>query len=639
VIKTALVSAALFAAVLIPAAVSAAGSPEILSVDATDAPNQVWHARLRVPVTGGTDVALAYPKWIPGNHGPTGPIGSLGAMRATVNGAAVAWTRDLNDVYTFHFPVPAGAHELDIAYDLYEGGGGGPSGGGGGGNMSAQLAVLDWNQVVLYPRNANIHDVNVKADITLPGGWTEGTALPLAAAAPPFGKPSGHVSFGSVELATLVDSPLYMGAHERVVPLADADGMTSEVDLFGDTENDVEPTSVQIAHWKNLVAEADVLYGFRHWQHYHYLLSLSDVISGRGLEHHSSSANGLGERYLTDSDLYANGSDLLAHEYTHSWNGKYRRPAGLVTKNYQDPMIDDGLWVYEGMTQYWGIVLAARSGLAEPGAFEQTLAGYYASLDAEPGRHARPLIDTARAQGLTRAAQSPSGRAQRRGEDYYIEGALMWLDADTLIRERTHGRKSLDDFARLFLGNGKNTPPMVIGYSRADVIAALNAVLPNDWTTFLRTRVDDVTDHPPLAGITRGGWRFVFTSDRTDQQIRRERASRGIDASYSLGSTINFDGVVPATIETMPFARAGVAPGSKILAVNSQAFSPERLRLALRAAQHSSAPIRLIVDDLGVISTINVNYHGGERYPRLVRDRGTPDLLSKIAAARTKGIH
>lgn len=629
-IKAALLSAALFAAVLVPVAASAAGSPEILSVDATDAPRQVWHAKLRVPVNGAGDVALAYPKWIPGNHGPTGPIGNLGAITASVNGAAVAWTRDNNDVYTFHFPVPAGARELDIAYDLYEGG-------GNGGNMSAQLAVLDWNQVVLYPRNANIHDVNVKADITLPAGWTEGTALPLAAAATPFGSPSGHVGFATATLATLVDSPLYCGVHEKVVPLINANGMTSEVDLFGDTANDVEPTSAQVAHWKNLVAEADALYGYRHWEHYHYLLSLSDVISGRGLEHHASSANGLGERYLTDTDLYANGADLLSHEYTHSWNGKYRRPQGLITKNYQDPMIDDGLWVYEGMTQYWGIVLAARSGLSEPGAFQQSLAGYYASLDAEPGRHARPLIDTARAQGLTRASQSPSGRAQRRGEDYYVEGALMWLEADTLIREGTHGRKSLDDFAKLFLGNGKNTPPMVVGYSTHDVVTALNAIYPNDWATFLHTRVDLVTDHPPLAGITRGGWKLVFTPTRTDQQIRRERATRGIDASYSLGSTINTDGTVPATVETMPLARAGVAPGSKILAVNDQAFSPERLRLAIRAAQHSTAPIRLIVDDLGTISTINVNYHGGERYPRLVRDPSKPDLLSTIAAARTKG--
>lgn len=605
--------------------------PETLVVDASDAPNQVWHATLTVPLRSSGDVVLAFPKWIPGAHGPVGPVGNLGSLRADAGGVAAPWTRDPNDVYAFHFAVPSGARALTLHYDFFEGTG------GTGGNMTAQLAVLDWNDVVFYPDDADIHDVGVRASLTLPNGWTAASALPFATPAPPFAMPGGSIAYDTVSLATLVDSPAYMGAHERVVPLVDAHGMTSEVDLFGDAASDVEPTADQIVRWKSLVAEADALYGYRHWRHYHYLLTLSDVASGRGLEHHESSANGLPERYLTDADLYASGADLLPHEYTHSWNGKYRRPAGLITKNYQQPMIDDGLWVYEGMTQYWGIVLANRSGLARHGAFQETLAAYYASLDAEPGRQARALLDTARAQGLTRAAQSPSGRFQRRGEDYYIEGALMWLDADTLIRTRTHGQRSLDDFARRFLGNGANTPPMVAGYSRADVIANLNAVLPYDWAGFLRTHVDAIALHPPLAGITRGGWTFAFTSERSDGQIRRERATRGIDATYSLGATIGLDGNVPFTIEGRPLARAGITPGAKILAVNDQAFSPERLRLALRAAQRSTAPIRLIVDTMSVISTIAVDYHGGERYPHLVRNPHQPDLLSAIAAPKTKG--
>jgi predicted metalloprotease with PDZ domain len=629
-----LIRAAIFGAAIacLPAAAHAAtlAGTERLSIDATDAPRQVWHAQLHVPVSGSGDLTLAYPKWIPGNHGPTGQIGNLGSLRVSAGGATIPWFRDQNDVYAFHIDVPVGTTALDIAYDFFEGT-------GANADMTARLAVLDWNQVVLYPDDADIHDVTVQADLTLPPGWTEATALPLATAQRPFGTPSGHVAFAPATLATLVDSPCYMGAHERVVPLVDANGMTSEVDLFGETASDVDPTSTQSARWRALVAEADALYGFRHWQHYHFLVTLSDAESGRGLEHHESSANGLGERYLTDEDVYDAGSDLLPHEYTHSWNGKYRRPAGLVTKNYQQPMIDDGLWVYEGMTQYWGIVLAQRSGLAPAGTFEQTLASYYATLDAEPGRRTRPLIDTAVAQGLTRAAQSPSGRFQRRGEDYYTEGALVWLDADTLIRERTHGKKSLDDFARAYLGTGRNTPPMVLPYTRADLIASLNRVMPYDWTGFFHQRIDAVALHPPIEGITRGGWRFTFSGARSDAQIRRERATRGIDATYSLGASISQDGTVPFTIEGMPLARAGVIPGAKIIAVNDQAFTPERLRFALRAARHSPDPIRLILETQGIITRTAVNYHGGERYPHLVRVPHVPDLLSAIAAAKTKG--
>jgi predicted metalloprotease with PDZ domain len=623
--------AALIAAIsAIPGvAANAATTAETLWVDGSDAPQQVWHARLRVPLAHGGDVLLAYPKWIPGAHGPVGPVSNLGSLRATAAGANVPWTRDPNDTYAFHFAVPAGARELDLSYDFFEGG---PP----PGNITAQLGVLDWNEVTFFPRDANFHNVTVQANITLPKGWSASTALP-----PPHAVGAtlrGDIRFSPVTLETLVDSPLYAGAHVRTYPLVNANGMTNEVDVFGENAADVEATPLQVVHWRNLVAEADALYGSRHWQHYHFLLTLSDTATGRGLEHHSSSADGLPERYLHDPDIYDQGSDLLPHEFTHSWNGKYRRPIGLVIKNYSQPMKDDLLWVYEGMTQYWGIVLASRSGLARPGTFEETLASYYAQLDAEPGRQTRPLLDTARAQGLTRAAQSPSGRFQRRGEDYYIESALMWLDADTLIRERTHGARSLDDFARRFLGVGGNTPPRVVPYDRRDVIADLNAVYRYDWATFFRERVDAVAPHPPLTGITRGGWRFVFTPERTEAQKLRERTSRSLDATYSLGATFAADGTVPFTIETMPLARAGVPPGAKILAVNNEAFTPDRLRLAIDDAVHSHAPIAFIYDDLGTIGRAQVHYYGGERYPRLVRVKATPDLISAIIAPKTKGI-
>jgi predicted metalloprotease with PDZ domain len=620
------IGAAFVAAALGWPAVARAAVSETLSVDATDVPSQVWHARLRVPLAHGGDTELVYPKWIPGAHGPVGPVASLGSLRASVDGKDVAWARDPDDVYAFHFAVPAGASELDLRYDFFEGG-------AGPGNITGQLAVLDWNEVVFYPHGAGIRDVTVTPDITLPAGWTSATALPPVLPAGTL--PRGHVQYAPVTLETLVDSPLYCGAHGRAYPLASGAGMTNEIDVYGETDADIDATPDQVSHWQRLVAEADALYGYRHWQHYHFLLTLSDAESGRGLEHHSSSANGTRERYLRDPDLYALNSDLLPHEFTHSWNGKFRRPAGLDVHDYQQPMIDDGLWVYEGMTQYWGIVLAQRSGLSDPGEFQQTLAAYYAQLDAEPGRQARPLVDTAVAQGLTRAAQSPSGRFARRGEDYYNEAALMWLDADTLIRTHTHGKKSLDDFARAFLGFGRNTPPMVVPYTRADVIAALDRVDPYDWATFFRTRVDEIALHPPLAGITRGGWRFIYTAMPNRFQQMRERTNNTIDMTYSLGSTIGADGTVAFTIEGMPLARAGVPPGAKLLAVNGEAFSLERLRIAVDAAVHDGKPLGLIYDDLGTIRSASVPYHGGQRYPQLVRVPGTPDLLAAIAAPKT----
>jgi predicted metalloprotease with PDZ domain len=627
VIKPVLLSVSLAAAALFPAAVRSAAVTETLILDATDAPRQVWHAALHVPLAAGGEVTLVFPKWKPGNHGPTGQVGNLGMLRATASGATVPWTRDANDLWTFHFAVPANASSIDLTYDLYEGA---PS----GGDMSAHIGVLDWNQVVFAPQGAAMRDVMVAATIALPAGWTEATALPLATPAPAFSMPSGTVRFAPVTLETLIDSPLYCGDEERVVPLTSANGMTNEVDLFGESASDIDPTAAQVDRWKALVTQTDRLFGARHWTHYHFLVSLSDTIPPNGVEHHQSSADRGPERYLSDPDIYRAMADLLPHEFTHSWNGKYRRPAGLITDTFQQPQNTEGLWVYEGLTDYYGVVLAQRSGLAEPGQFEDTLASNYAELDAEPGHRTRSLGDTAKMQVINRV--TPGSYAffyERRGSDYYPEGVLLWLDADTIIRSRSHGARSLDTFAQRFFG-GPDVPGTVIGYTRADLIAALQATEPYDWATFFRTRVDDVLPHPELGGITRGGWRLVYSPDRTDWQIREERNGGSLDATYSLGASIGSSGNVPYTIEGMPLARAGIGAGTRILGVDGLTFSVARLRLAIQAAQHSQAPISLIVDDRGVVRSVDVPYHGGERYPRLVRDPALPDMLAAITAPK-----
>jgi predicted metalloprotease with PDZ domain len=603
---------------------------ERLTIDARDAPSQVWHARLQVPIADAASgvVTLVFPKWKPGNHAPTGQVANLGMLRATVGATPVAWVRDPNDLYTFHFTVPPDAVQIELTYDLYEGM---PS----GGDMSANIGILDWNQVVFAPQGAGMDDVMVSAQIDLPSGWSAATALPLATPAPPFGMPTGHVAFAPVTLDTLIDSPLYCGAYERVVPLTASDGMTNEVDLFGESPADIEPTAAQVTRWQRLVAQADRLFAARHWRRYHFLLSLSDTIPTNGVEHHESSADRLPERYLTDIDLYRTGADLLPHEYVHSWNGKYRRPAGLITTTFQQPEETELLWIYEGLTEYFGQVLTARSTLGEPGAFEDVLAENYAQLDAEPGHRTRPLRDTTIMQIVNRV--TPGSRAfsfERRGADYYPEGVLLWLDADTLIRTRSHGARSLDDFAQRFFG-GPDDPAKVVDFMRADVIAALNATLPYDWATFLRRRVDDVLPHPEMDGIVRGGWHLAYSDTRTDWQIRQERSSRGIDATYSLGASIGADGSVPFTIDGMPLARAGIGAGAKILGVDGLTFSPARLRLALRRATHERAPLALIVDDAGIVRSVAVDYHAGERYPRLIRDPSRPDVLGAIAAPRS----
>jgi predicted metalloprotease with PDZ domain len=610
----------------LPSTACAAVVAERLTLDAVDAPNQVWHASLAIPVTPADgEVTLVFPQWKPGNHAPTGQVANLGMLRATAGGSEARWTRDPNDLYTFHFAVPAQTTELDLAYDVYEGT---PS----GGDMSAHIGILDWNQVVFAPLHAAMRDVTVAAQIALPPGWTAATALPPATPAAPFAMPSGTLQFAPVTLETLIDSPLYCGAYERVVPLTSADGMTNEVDLFGESPADIDPTAAEVERWKRLVAQADRLFGGRHWRHYHFLLSLSDTIPPNGVEHHESSADRLPERYLSDPNLYRSGADLLPHEYTHSWNGKYRRPAGLITDTFQQPEDTELLWVYEGLTEYFGQVLTARSTLGEPGAFEDVLAENYAQLDVEPGHRTRPLGDTTKMQVINRVnAGSYAFSFERRGADYYPEGVLLWLDADTLIRQRSHGRRSLDDFAQRFFG-GPNVPGTVVGYTRADLITALDAVLPYDWAAFFAVRVDAVLPHPELAGITRGGWQLVYTSARSDWQIRQERDHRWIDATSSLGGLIAADGSVSYTIDGLPLAQAGIAGGSKILGVDGLTFSPQRLRLAIGQAQMSRAPIAFIVDDAGVVRSVDVDYHGGERYPHLVRDAARPDVLAAITA-------
>lgn len=600
-----------------------AAAPIRLSVDAREAPRGLFHAHLTIPVKPGP-LTLVYPEWLPGEHGPTGPNIELAGLKFAAAGKRIAWHRDPVDMYSFHCDVPAGAETLDVSLDYLS-----PSAtisGNGYGftpNATAELAIVLWNQLLLYPLGRPATQIDFQSSLKLPGGWKFGTPLPVTKQTP------DEIEFETVSLDRLVDSPLIAGAHFRVVSLSTEKDATVEIDMAADSEAALDMSPDLEARYKKMVAEASALYRVHHYRHYHFLLTLSDVLDSNGLEHHEASDDRVPERMLIDPVLRLRHADLLPHEYTHSWNGKYRRPAGLATSDYQQPMKGNLLWVYEGGTQYLGsFVLTARSGLRTPEQTHEYLASVAARLNTEPGRTWRPLEDTAVAAQLLYGAPE-EWATWRRGVDFYEEGLLIWLDADTLIRQLTHGERSFDDFCRSFYG-GEADPYTVKPYTFNDVVNALNAVAPYDWKTFLTERLQSTAPHAPLGGIERGGWKLVYNDAPNDHIKNEEAAGKFVDLSYSLGMVVNDDGTVRDVVPGLPADKAGVAPGMKLIAVNGRKWSPDILHEALKAAKSSTTPLNLLLENHEFFKGYKVNYHEGDRYPHLEREAGKPDLLDQI---------
>ena len=592
-----------------------------LALDATDAPRHVLHAAFTIPAEPGP-LTLFYPKWIPGEHGPTGPITDLVNLRFSANGQRLPWQRDDVEMYAIHLQVPAGAHAVTVNLDFLT-----PSGGkfSAGPSATDALALLSWNQVLLYPYGKGSDDLTYQAKVDLPKGWAFGTALPVAR------QEGTTVTFKPVSLTTLVDSPVLTGSHFKRLDLGESLGRAHHLDIAADGEAALAITPATVQHYRNLVAETGALFGARHYLHYDFLLTLSDDVAHFGLEHHESSDDRVGEGSLVDPVLLKASAGLLPHEMVHSWNGKYRRPAGLATGNYDSPMKGKLLWVYEGLTEYLGSILTARSGLWTPEDYRAHLAMVAADLDHEPGRAWRPLADTAvEAQVLYDAP--PTWGAFRRGVDFYPEGLLLWLDADTLIRERTAGRKSLDDFCQAFEG-GASSGPAMKPYHLDEVVATLNRIVPYDWAAFFKERVTDLAPRAPLAGVTRGGWRLVYGDTPTDMWKTVEQADKRVDLSLSLGLRLAADGSVMDVLPGYPGYKAGIIPGMKVISVDGTRFSPSVVRDTLKAAQTAPEPMTFVVSSGAFVKTLPVDYHGGERYPRLERVSGTPDLLSDILRA------
>ena len=609
--------------VLLSAAAGAQNSPITLHVDAREAARRIFHARLEFPVTPGA-LTLYYPKWLPGNHRPTGPIANLVGLRFSAAGQVVAWKRDDVDMYAFHVQVPAGVGTLEASFDYVT-----PSRGPGRFDpvSTDQLMILNWNVVVLYPAGKPARDYTYKAELQLPAGWKFGTALPIAS------QSGDTVSFAAAPLNTLVDSPVLAGANYRAVPLPTPGAPPQELDIAADSEAAVEIPQASVADYVRLMAEANALFQAHHYRDYHFLLTLSDVEPPNGLEHHESSDDRAPERTLIDPNLRLLMAGLLPHEFAHSWNGKYRRPAGLATADYQQPMKGDLLWIYEGLTTYLGEVLTARSGLYTPQQFREQVALTAAELDHRAGRIWRPLEDTAVSAQILYEAP-PEWTAWRRSADFYPESELIWLDADTIIRKQSNGRRSLDDFCREFEGP-PSTPPEMKPYTLDDVIAALNRVTPYDWSGFFQQRVYAIATRAPLGGIEQGGWRLVYNDTPNELQQARENFAHGMDLTDSIGMLVQQkkkeeEGTIVDVIPGMAAAAAGIAPGMKLVAVNGRRWSPEVLKAALRARQ----PLQLLVENIGYYKTYTVNYDGGLRYPHLERVEGRADLLGEVIRPR-----
>ncbi|HXS68610.1 MAG TPA: M61 family peptidase, partial [Candidatus Polarisedimenticolia bacterium] len=571
-------------------------------------------------------LTLVYPKWIPGEHGPTGPITDLTGLKISADGKSIPWRRDAEDNYAINIDVPPGATAVDVALDFLLASD--PNGFSSAASASANLGAISWNTVLLYPKGAKANGITFVPHVRLPEGWRFATALTRA------GESDGEIEFAPVTLETLIDSPLMAGRFLRTINLSGNNPTTHRLNLIADSTAAMEITTNDQACFSNLVVQANALFGAHHYRHYDFLLTLSDEVAHFGLEHHESSDDRAPERMLIDPDLRKGWADLLPHEMVHSWNGKYRRPAGLATPDYQQPMKTELLWVYEGLTEYLGQVLAARSGLWTTTNYTENLAMTAAMLDHQRGRDWRPLVDTADAAYLLYYSRG-EGTSWRRSVDFYPEGALIWLEADVNIRQLTKGQRSLDDFCQKFYG-GESTPPKVVPYTLDNVIAALNTVAPFDWRGFFQQRIYEVTPHAPMGGIEKGGWHLVYNDTESDMQKTSQGRHKSTDASCSLGLSVGEEGAILDVIPGSPADKAGVAPGMKLVAVNSRRWTPELLRTAIKEAKSNRDSIELLVENGDVFKTCALDYHDGERYPGLERDNSRPDILSQILKPRGK---
>ena len=592
-----------------------------VQVDATDLARRIFRVHETIPVKSG-NLVLQFPEWAPGGHSPRNPIDQMAGLIIQGNGKRVEWTRDPYDVYSFHVRVPAGVKELEVDLQFLS-----PTTDQGRTTMTPEILGVQWLPMMVYPAGYYMKGIQVQPNITLPAGWKFATALDGAQ------REGDVVHFATTSLNTLFDSPVVAGMYSKSVELATVRNAPVRLDIFADSPEELNFKPEELAAHRNLVLEADTLFNSRHFDHYDFLFCISDRFGGIGLEHHRSSEDGVKTGYFKDYAKSEPVRDLLAHEITHSWNGKFRRPADLWTPTLNVPMGDSLLWVYEGQTQYWGYVLAARAGLTSQEAARSQFAIVAATLqDLRPGRSWRDLQDTDY-QPIIANRRAQSWASYQRTEDYYIEGALIWLDVDTRLREMSNGKVSLDDFAKSFFGVNDGSY-VTLTYEFQDVVAALNKLVPNDWATFLRSRLESHGPNAPLQGIERSGWRLVYRDTQPPYLKKLEELTESVNRTFSLGIALDKEAKLNQVVWGSPAYEAGLTTGTTLIAVNSVAYKKELLDQALINARDHHQPIELLVRNMNIFRTVTLNYAGGPRYPDLQRIEGTPDRLADILKSR-----
>ncbi|MFT4113090.1 M61 family peptidase [Silvibacterium sp.] len=612
----------------LPSLALAQKTPIQITADLRDTPRKLFHAEIDIPVTHAGPLSLTTPEWIPGNHRPTGPVSDIVGVVFTANGQTLTWRRDDEDLYQFHVEVPKGVTSVHAHLDCIA-----------TARLSQHLAMLEWEKLLLYPADTPVREIPIQPTLIVPTGWGVGTALtPTDPGYTPEPAKGGTIHYAATNVEQLEDSPVITGEYFHEYPLAPDVSTKHYIDVVADDPEDAKLHPEFLAELTRLVHETGAAYASRHYKAYHFLLTLSDVAGWDGLEHGQSSDNGVEEAGFADADHQLSNTDLLPHEFTHSWNGKYRRPFNLYQDDFHKMQQGSLLWVYEGLTQYMGEVLAARSGLESQQEYRDNLAYTAAMLQETRGREWRSTEDTAISSSILRD-RDMAWSNWRRSQDYYPEGTLVWLDADTLIRQKTDGKKSLTDFLHIFLGKGGDTGPLIVTYNFDELVRDLNEVLPYDWAGFLRDRVMKIAPDANVAGIERGGYKLVYTDKASDTLNAIGRSGNHLIPStgawFSIGLLIGQDNVIQDVRWNSPADKAQLAPGYKLLAVNGHVFSMAGLNTALTESKNNKSPITLLIQVDDLVKSFSIDDNQGPRWPALKRVDGTPDLLDAITTPLT----
>jgi predicted metalloprotease with PDZ domain len=596
-----------------------------LTVDATEAAHKILHAQLEVPAAPGP-MTLYYPKWMPADHSPDGPIENLVGLQFSSNGKKVAWRRDLVDMYAVNLDIPQGSTALTVNLDFLLSAPGPTI--DFAADASSKLLVLMWNTVLLYPKGRPAHEIMFEPQLRLPQGWKFNTSLPVA------NRSGDTIAFAPVPLDLLIDSPVQSGEFLKSIPLSSSGMPPQELDVASDDAWAIAVPPELIENYKNLVTQASLLYQSYHFRDYHFLFTLSDNLLPLGQEHHESSDDRVAEHALVDPNHRMLVSGLLPHEFSHSWNGQFRRPTGLATADFQLPMEGELLWVYEGLTDYLGTLLTARSGLLTQQQSREQLASTASTLEHRAGRSWRSLQDTADSAQVLYFSPG-EWVSTRRSVDFYQESIFLWLDVDTTIRRLSDGHKSMDDFCRIFYA-GQDGQPVIKTYTFDDVVATLNQVAPFDWRSFLRERLDYTGPKAPLGGIEGGGWELVYDDMPNEFLTAAQGVSGRANLTSSLGMSVGRDGMIDDVIPGMAAAKAGLSPYMKILAVDDRQFSVEELNRAVKDSKTGSGTIDILASNTGTIEHHSISYRDGMRAPHLKRVEGKPDMLGTILTPLAK---